>query len=131
MNWSERLERVNAGIPEFWNLFCICIEQIAESFAHSQFARTDHLIAVPKRIKICVHIVRSKAGSTGLQHSIDLCLDKEGHRVFSRVEGEELLSLKIGLDRDQSVCVLDEQGSPITNDKASELFLRKFLYAAP
>lgn len=131
MNWSERRELVDAGIPEFWNLFCIGMEQVAESFGYSKLAREHHLIAVPKRISSCLHIVRSKANSTGVRHSIDVCLDKAGRRVFARVEDNERFSLKIGLDGDHNVCLVDEQDSPVTNDRASELFLETFLYAVP
>jgi hypothetical protein len=130
VNWSKRREVVDAGISEFWDLFCIGIEQVAESFGYSRFAREHHLIAVAKRVNSCLHVVRSKANSNAPQ-SIDVFLDKDRRRIFSRVDGEERLSFKIDLDGDRNLCLLDEQGSPLKDDKASALFLEKFLYAAP
>ncbi len=115
-------------MPELWNLLFIQLEQSASSYGSTPFARERNLIAVTKRIGDCIHIIRSSASMNTPEAAMDVCLDKPGRRVFSRIGDEEQKSLRIGLDARRNVCLIDATGAPVTNDQASRFFLEDFLF---
>jgi len=101
MNWVERRDVQDAGMPELWSLLCIQFEQVAESFGKTLYARNNRLIVAAKRIKNCVHVVRATTDGSQPEESIEVCLDEKGRRVFSRINGEERASLSFGSDNNQ------------------------------
>jgi hypothetical protein len=129
MNWVERRDRQDSGMPEFWNLFYIDIEETAKSFRQSSHARAEKLMSIVKRKNGCAHVILANSDSSKPERSIDICLDEERRRIFSRIEGEETASLSFGLDGDK-VCLLDMEGKPMTNDQASEFFLKSFFFGS-
>ena len=60
--------------------------------------------------------------------SIDVCLDLASRRIFSRIEGAETASLRFDSDAQGKPVLVDSAGAPLTNDQASEFFLKTFLY---
>jgi hypothetical protein len=128
MTWLDARTTEDAGIPELWNLLSIHIEQSAASYGSTTFARDHNWIAASKRIGNCVHVIRASASINQPEVSMDVCLDKSGRRVFSRVGDEEQKSLRIGLDAKRNVSLIDDAGIPMTNDQATRFFLEKFLF---
>ena len=131
LNWVQRRGKLEAHLPEAWNLLCISIEQNVESFGLTPYARERHLIATAKRINNCIHIARAPVSGPGLAIVIDVCLDRENLRVFSKTP-----------DGDKGVLLFsaDGQGKPqlrsvgaahdLTDDEACEYFLKDFLFPA-
>jgi len=128
MNWVEKRDAQDAAMPELWNLVCVQIEQVAESFGKTLYARNNRLIATAKRIKNCIHLVRTSSDGSQPEESIDVCLDEKGRRVFSRIEGEERTSLAFGMDNQEKPCFLDSQGNALRLDDVSRFFLEAFLF---
>ena len=80
-----------------------------------------------ERINTCIHVVVAPiTGSPG--RSIDVCLDNKERRVFSRNNGRELQSVKVDRGNDGGICFVDSTGKAVTNDRASEIFLREFFF---
>jgi hypothetical protein len=127
MQWLEKREQLESTLPEAWNLLCVAIEQTADRFAWTAFAREAELAATTKRINTCIH-VSIGPGSGASSRSIDICLDKRNRVVVSKDGGRELTSIRFGQGADGKACPIDDDGNPITNDRASELFLRTFLF---
>jgi hypothetical protein len=124
--WIARRETLEIAIPEAWNLLCIAIEQAAEQFGWTSYAKTNHLIALAERINSCIHVVVSPSAG-GENRSIDICLDQKNRRVFGRDNGREVVSLSLGAAPGFKAGLL-EDGKRITNDRASEIFLRPFFF---
>jgi len=128
MNWVERRDAQDAGMPELWSLLCIQFEQVAESFGKTLYARNNRLIVAAKRIKNCVHVMRAISDGSQPEESIEVCLDEKGRRVFSRINGEERALLSFGSDNQGKTCLLDSQGNAIQLDDVSKFFLEAFLF---
>jgi hypothetical protein len=129
MNWLERRALMERGIPEFWNVFCIEIEQTLAAF-RKEYGQQRGAHAFPKRMGNCIHLIYAAFSSTQAERAIDICLDLAGRRVFSRIEGEEQASLGFHADPEGKPVLVDADGAPVTNDQASEFFLKTFLFPA-
>ena len=127
MNWVERRALLEGGIPEFWNVLCIDLEQALAAFGQ-EFGQKRKAVAIPKRKGDCIHIMYVPFGAPQPERAIDICLDRAQRRVFSRLDGEERTSRRFESDPEGKPVLVDDEGSPITNDQASELFLRAFLF---
>lgn len=128
MSWIEDRETLEAHIPEVWDLLCIALEQSAEQFGQTAYARANKLFATAKRINTCVHIVLAPIGASAGK-SIDVCLDKQSKRVFSRDKGIEITYLRFEGVVDGNVCIVRPSEGSVTIDRAAEIFLRPFLFA--
>jgi hypothetical protein len=127
MSWIEEREQLESEIPEAWNLLRIALEQAAEAFGITEFARAGKVFATAKLINTCVHVVVAATGmSSG--RAIDICLDKKGRRVFSRDNGQELESISFCRGDDGNICLVDSAGVGVTTDRACEIFLRPFFF---
>ena len=61
MNWVERRDLRDSGGPEFWNLFCIEIqESTLKAFRKSNHARERGVTALATRVNDCLHIVYAR-----------------------------------------------------------------------
>jgi hypothetical protein len=129
MSWVEDRDRLYSGIPEFWNLFCIEIEETAKAFRRSSFAADHKLTCAVSANRGCRHVTRLKMGAGKPEGYVDLCLDEDSRRVFSRIGESEQSSLNFGLDAQASVCLLDSEGVPMSLQQACKFFLGEFLFA--
>jgi hypothetical protein len=127
MQWLEKREQLDSTLPEAWNLLCIAIEQTIERFEWTTFAKEGKFSANAKRINTCIHVSIGPKDGTASQ-SIDVCLDKRNRLAVSRDGGRELAHVKFGHGPDGKACPVDDDGKPMTNDRASEIFLRTFLF---
>lgn len=126
MDWVEKHASMERGLSECWNLLCIEIEQALLSFRKA-YTNELSVTANSKRMGDCLHVTYSPlSGSRG--RAIDVCLDRANLRVFSRVEGKEKLWLSLGPDEEGKPILRDDEGVLITSERASEFFLRKFLF---
>lgn len=127
MDWVEKRARMEHGIPEFWNVFCIEIDNTLATF-RKEYGQERRANVLPKRMGDCVHIMYAAYGSSQAERAIDICLDKARRRIFSRIEGEEMASLRFDSDTEGKPVLVDGNGVPITSDQASEFFLKTFLF---
>ena len=127
MSWIDEREQLDADIPEAWNLFCIAIEQTAEQFGVTAFARAEKVFAAAKRINSCVHVVVAPIGQSSGK-ALDICLDRIRRRIFSKDNEKELESLRLERGRDGNTCLVDSHGKAVSVDRATEIFLRRFLF---
>ncbi len=130
MGWIDKRAIEDAGTPELWELLCIHIEQAVCSYGGTDFARQHNLIGAIKRIGNCIHVIRASASSNRRERSMDVCLDQDARRVFSRKGDREHKFLRIGVDPQDNVCLVGVDGKPVSNDEASRFFLEDFLFSA-
>jgi len=127
-NWVKRRDNLEANIPDAWNLICISIEQAATAFAYTRYARERKSICVARRINDCVHMVIAPVSGGPSEETFDICLDRKKHRVFSRHETVEKASLKFVADSQDKAVLVGKDGSQLTEDQASEFFMKSFLF---
>lgn len=128
LNWVERRGRLEANIPEAWNLICIAIEQAAESFGATGYARERKLVSVATRIGSCMHVVKTQLTDCASTAAIDICLDRKGRRIFSKQDAREISRLVFRGDANGAARVADGQGIVLSEDEVAEVFLNYFLF---
>lgn len=127
MNWVERRDANYVGIPELWDRLCIRMEQAADSYQTTTFARERSGSATPDRVRNCLHITKGRFGQP--DGSLDICLDTATRRVFSRIPGEqEQRSLPILEGPDGRPFFQSSEGAPMGLDEVSRYFLESFLF---
>lgn len=130
MGWIEEREQLDASIPDVWDLLCIAIEQSAEQFGTTAFARAAKVFATATRINTCIRVVLASVGESAGK-AIEICFDRGNRRVFSRANGKELVSVRFAQGVDGNVCIVDSRRISVTPDRAAEIFLREFLFGEP
>jgi len=108
-------------LPEFWNLFCIEVEQLLASFRRAYTNERGATVAA-KRVGNCLHITYALLNSRQSERALDICLDSGACRVFSRIEGEEKSFMRFDSDIEGKPALVNAENTAITAEQASDSF---------